>query len=359
MFHPNPSKKFKNSVIIILFVFIFLNSCSSSNENRNYHHEILLSEPIKIPQFHFDYLSENKLALQDYLASSSYWHVLSIDGAIIALNREAKDYCSPLLIRRPGGYSSSKYPYPERTFLNLSASLNNNSPSATKAQSKLLKSKFNDNTIVNLKMEKSENRVFSLMTLESQDQSLMFQVSESSNTSNREYTNEILNNVSSQMKLFSNAIRANNRFLNLSILPPGSVKQMSDDEVVIKQSVKTSDAYLASDYEYTVSGYINPTERGFIYLKVVSQLTKSSMNAVDKSYTIDDSDKEGTNTEYIGWSKNSNQKFNFCLQVSLIGGENEKDPKTPAEFQIWFQPSSNRSPRLLYKKSLLVNYLLK
>jgi hypothetical protein len=356
-FHLNLSKKNKNLVIIMLF--IFLNSCSWSKKNQKDYHEVLLSEPIKIPQFYFDYLSKNKLVLQDYLASSSYWHVLSIDGAIVALNREAKDYCSPLLITRPGGYSSSKYPYLERTLLNLSASLNNNSQYATKIQSQILQNKVDENTIVQLKMEKEEGGLFSIMTLESQDRNLMFQVSESSNSSSRKYTNELLSNVSSQMKLFSDAIRANDRVINLSTLPPGSVKQMIDDEVVITQSMKKSDSYPPSDYEYTVSGYINPAERGFIYLNVVSQITNSSMNTVDKSYTADDPDKEGTNSEYIGWSKKTNQKFNFCLQVSLRGGENEKDPKTPAEFQIWFQPSSNRSPRLLYKRALLVNYLLK
>ena len=328
-------------IIPALFLLIFsISSCLSPRENKSSGHKVKLSNPVKIPVFHLSYWAENKTILQDYLSSSKDWHVAPIDGPIVALPRAKEDGCKPLRLDQPGGYSDSRSPFPKANFLNLY-------PLSNVQFHHNLKNVFHENSTAYLSMKKSEDSYLSsLAIIEEKDKNLTIQVFENSLDNSRSFTTSFLTDLSSQMSKIKKVASSDASNINLSILPPKSAIISPLDKISIERSRDEGFG------RYIISGYINPGERGFIYLKINKKSDGKGINMVAKGGT------EGTNSEYVGWSKNPKQKFNFCLAALLQGGSNDSE-KILAEFQIWFRPSNGGLERLLHKKTLVVNVYLK
>ena len=324
----------------LFLLFFLITSCFPSKYKEEPYYEVKLSKPIKIPVFHLRHWAENKLILQDYLASSKDWHVAPIDGTVVAIPRMKGAGCEPLRLVQPGGYSDSIFPFPKTSLLNL------NPPPNTRFDQSL-KNVFHENSTAYLSMKKNEDGYLSSLTIiKNENIGFMVQVFEDSLDASRSFTTNLLMDISSQMGKIKKVASSDVSNVDLSILPPGSAIISPSEKISIENS---RDERFGM---YIVSGYINPGERGFIYLKVNRKADGKSINMFSKDET------EGTNAEYIGWSKNSKQKFNFCLAASLQGGPNDSG-KILSEFQIWFRPSNGGLERLLHKKTLLANVYLK
>jgi len=115
------------------------------------------------------------------------------------------------------------------------------------------------------------------------------------------------------MKKLLDSETAKTKGFDTDLMPRGSVIKSKDSEIVIDGS---------SGY-YNFKGYVNPGEKGYIYLRVYNPETKKDLiNDYFKMSPI----------EYSGWSDDPNEKFSFdildCIQSSTF--------KQKAMIEVWF-----------------------
>jgi hypothetical protein len=176
------------------------------------------------------------------------------------------------------------------------------------------------------------------LIIESKNKKLTVTADEISKDTPRVNTTKFLNATKEQLDKLANIPSTENK-VDESLLPVGSVV-LSDRPIISIQN--------EGDFEsgvYKVSGYINEGEKGLITLKVIEKNH-------DRIYRAD-----FTGSEYVGWSTNPMQKFNFCLGVKLWARFGNPE-RAEAEFQIWFKPADNSPERTIYWQTKTVKQLL-
>jgi hypothetical protein len=325
--------------MLLFLLMISLSSCLSHSVNTNYRNRANSeSLSINIPNMYMDYFSEEKKdILIDYLSKSSAWHVFPFRGTTIAMKRENAKVCNPILESLPSSYPGGVISGLKNSFFNLSRDVYQ-PPEFDYPVNKLI-----SNNVILLTMDPSydsnERIVNPLMSsnliIGSKDKKISLHVHEDSTDKQRESTKNYLIAVSNELKKLTNAIDTKKENIVDSILPLGSSILAPEQVISIKADTE------GGSILYSVSGFINLGKKGFVYLKLLS---KNSGNFIQP-------DQESTNAEYVGWSKNTDRKFNFCLGRRMRRNLTEKS--FSLEVQLWFKPSDNSLEELIYKETFI------
>ncbi len=327
--------------LAFLSLLISLNSCVLiSSEPLN---EIVYTQ-YKIPNLNLDFFADDrKDILVDYLTNSSEWHVFPIYEAIIAIKRDESNICNPTMISFPSSYPYRSIPGLGSNFFNLYSDT-----SQIREYSPTIKTKATENSQITLTMEKPyrfpdsrlpiSNALLSDLIVESKNKKLSLHSFDNSEDIHRPVTTKFLISTSKELEKLVKFTSKGNQLADESILPPGSILLSSQPIMSVKQPQDRSQG------RYNISGYINPGQKGFIYLKVIHNKTGKILL----------SEQESTNAEYIGWSKNPNQKFNFCIGAALNGSVDDAK-NVSVDFQIWFKPEDRSPEKMLIRQTRSVN----
>ncbi len=326
--------------ILSLFSLISLNSCVPP-----------VSEPLretihtqyKIPNLNLEFFADNrKDILIDYLTKSSEWHVFPIYETIVAKKRAESKTCNPVMASFPSSYPSGAIPG-LGDFLDLYADT-----SKIRESSSVPRNMATENSQITLTMENpsepSDNiqaqsdALLSDLIIESKNKKLSLHSFDNSEDIHRPITTKFLASTSKELEKLVKFTKKGNQIADKSILPPGSTLIFPQPMILVEERSRYHG-------EYNVSGYLNPGQKGFIYLEVIYNKTGKKVFR---------SQKESTNAEYIGWSNNPNQKFNFCIGAKLRGSADEAR-NVPVDFQIWFKPADLSPEKMLIQKTYLVD----
>jgi hypothetical protein len=336
------NKKSSYLLAYSLLSLIILNSCAPYYPELDKYNKKIYTQ-YKIPNLNLDFFADNRRdILIDYLTKSSEWHVFPIYETIVAIKRSESKTCNPVIVPFP-----SSYPY--RTipglgdFLDLYADT-----SKIRESSSVPRNMATENSQITLTMENpsepSDNihaqsdALLSDLIIESKNKKLSLHSFDNSEDIHRPITTKFLASTSKELEKLIKFTGKGTQFADQSILPLGSTLISPQPMILVEQRSRYHG-------EYNVSGYLNPGQKGFIYLEVIYNKTGKK---------VFPSQKESTNAEYIGWSNDPNQKFNFCIGVQLRGSADEA-MNVPVDFQIWFKPA-NRSPeKMLIQKTYLVD----
>jgi hypothetical protein len=335
----NKKRKF-SLVISSLFSLISLNSCVPS-----------VPEPIgetahtqyKIPNLSLYFFADNrKDILIDYLTKSSEWHVFPIYETIVAMKRFESKTCNPVIVPFPSSYRYGAIPG-FSDFLDLYADT-----SKIRESSSVPRNIATENSQITLMMEKTyappdnihdhSNALLSDLIIESKNKKLSLHSFDNSKDIHRPVTTKFLISTGKELEKLIKFTAKGNQLADESILPPGSILISTQPMMSVAQSPHWSQG------AYNVSGYINPGQKGFIYLKVIHNKTGETFR----------SEQESTNAEYTGWSDNPNQKFNFCIGAELRGYADDA-VNVSVDFQIWFKPEDRSPERMLIRKTRSVD----
>jgi hypothetical protein len=328
------------SWLFILTLFL-LSSCAFFNEQSD-EETYGNSSPIAIPNLYLSYFSQGrKDSLFRYLASSSKWHVTSLDGGLLAFPRESFNPCVvPKTLGLPSSYPDGEIPFMSLgggTYLNFS-------PEKDWFGNKSLQSRAIENTTHSLKLRKIDhkssvpsNDMESSLIVEAHDKSLNLAISEHSDGISRKHTRETLTDVSYQLKKLAHSNSMNDQEIDPSMLPPGSMKY-SQNQIV---SIKEGEGKFRGYNRYVISGYVNLGKKGFVYVKVLYTKNKKQILG----------DTTSTNAEYVGWSSDPKKKFNFCIGMSTDGTAKDV-PSFPADIQLWFHPSDGSQEIMISQQTV-------
>jgi hypothetical protein len=325
---------------LLLFSLISLNSCVSP-----------ISEPLeevvhtqyKIPNLNLDFFDDDRRdILIDYLTKSSEWHVFPIYETIVAMKRVESKTCNPVMASFPSSYPFRTIPG-LGSFLDLYADT-----SKIRESSSVPRNMATENSQITLTMAKSyappdnihaqSNALLSDLIIESKNKKLSLHSFDNSEDIHRPITTKLLVSTSKELEKLIKFTKKGNQIADESILPPGSTRISPQPMILVEERSRYQG-------EYNVSGYLNPGQKGFIYLEVIYNKTGKKVFR---------SQQESTNAEYIGWSNNPNQKFNFCIGAKLRGSADEAR-NVPVDFQIWFKPEDRSPEKMLIQKTYLVD----
>jgi hypothetical protein len=323
--------------LLLVLITLLLSSCYPFINNSIY----VDSPPIKIPNLYLkSFPKEKRDVLLNYLASSSDWHVTTVNGSLLALNREEfKSSCErPIMLGLPSQYYSGEIPF------TLDGLIFIFSPEVGMSRSVEPENRVKENETVSLKMEKMKPPYGNSYRLivENQDKSLeLFQGGNSEDFQNKQLYNK-LTGISRKLEKLAKSTSMNSQEIDPSILPPGSVKYSRNQIISIKRD---NDISPSPTHNYhIVSGYINLGKRGFVYVKAIRK--------EDGKLLL--SEQTSTNAEYVGWSANLNRKFKFCIEIEPDGGASTKLDYL-ADIQIWFHPSDGSPEIMLHQKTSRLN----
>lgn len=148
----------------------------------------------------------------------------------------------------------------------------------------------------------------------------------------RRFTVNAIKDVNNKLGLLLRSSAVKEKGYDETLLAKDSVKTCKDNEIGIKTGLQPG--------IYIVSGYLNPGEKGYIYLKVFNTETKQEvMLPLEQTYTI----------EYVGWSDNPDEKFYFNVVAMCKVGDWEHE--FLGRFEVWFVPANNSAERLLIQTS--------
>jgi hypothetical protein len=295
----------------------------------------------KIPNLNLDTFSEEKKdILFDYLSKSSEWHVFPVVGMTIAAKREKSKTCNPV----------QKH-FPRSDFTGLIGYAGNNPLSSDSdiIHYPIGETRANDKEIVNLSLYKYigksdappgyEPSLGSKLIIESKNKKLILNANEISKNTSRKSTTNFLYDIKGKLEKLAAYSLAKKNYE--SLLPPGSILVSERSIISIQKGEESSLG------EYNIHGYINAMEKGLIKIKVIN--LSGDINIQHSGF------KDSTDTEYVGWSTNPMQKFNFCLAVQLAA-RFESPTIANAEFQVWFKPANGKE-RMLLSQSQTVDLL--
>jgi hypothetical protein len=288
---------------------------------------------ILVPDINLNYFSQGKEEiLLDFLAKSSQWHVFPLNGKIIAIRRMDEKTCLPMEEAIPSSYLAGVYEEVRNDHFSLPL---NPEPHKTRiGETDGFKTSSEDSKI-SLPIRKVDGLWVSRLTIASRDKSIQFTTNEKSNDETRQKTiNNLLAIKNDLSRLIKTVFEQDSEKL-ISILPAGSS--------VLSGKESFSITGIGGGSFYTVSGFLNRGKKGFIYLKVFDKKGGSMIRG----------DRESTNAEYVGWSKDVNRKFSFCLGMRSLRMKLEPYEILPLEFQIWFHPSDNGPEELVYKETVV------
>jgi hypothetical protein len=294
-----------------------------------------------IPKLNLNlFAKENKDVLFDYLTKSSEWHVFPYSGMTIAAKRSNGKMCNPIhrfgqpldfigIIAYNEGYFSKSY---------------NEVPDKLGGFN-VRESKYNDKN-VRVKLSLSEdsrsemkNALASKLTIESDNKRLVLNVNEVSEDMRRTKTSSFL--YTTQQELEKLTSYSPSKKIDELILPSASTI-LSENSIF---SIQQNPDFFKSTV-YHISGYVNEGEKGLISTRVINR----SNNKVNIQYSDYGNSPNSPEVEFVGWSDNPKQKFNFCLAVTL-GGRYPTPGNAEAEFQVWFKPANNNNKeRMLFSQ---------
>ncbi len=151
---------------------------------------------------------------------------------------------------------------------------------------------------------------------------------ESSLDTNRTLTKEAISGVVKELKSLKEKYNVGGQKAVMELVPKSSIGPKTEMEIVSGTQSGL----------YTVRGFINPGEPGFIEILVVDAETALTIGKdINLLRTI----------EYIGWSSEKTEKFYFQSPVTIDGSQNiNNKKKIKAVFKVLFHPSDGR---LLYE----------
>jgi hypothetical protein len=318
--------------ILLALTALLLSSCGLFNDKSAH----VSSPPITIPTFYLSFFSKDKEdVLLNYLASSSDWHVTSINGSLLAIKRSNNHHCKePLMLNLPSASLDGKVNFSGGgPFFNFS-------PEVGISRYVEQANRVKENTTVSLKMDvRGSYGTTYEMVVENQDKSLeLYQDGFAEDFQNKRIHN-ILVGISYELEKLAKSRSITDREIELSILPPSSVKHSKNQIVSITKQYpeRFSNAHI-------VSGYANFGKKGLIYVKAIRKRDGSELLG----------DKSSTNAEYIGWSSDPNRKFGFCIGIHPEGTAIDK-PSFLADIQLWFHPSDGSPEIMVHKETLRLN----
>lgn len=331
----------KRKLLLLSSILSLLSSCYV-RDWRSESDTYVNSSPINIPNLHLKAFSkERKDVLLNYLASSSEWHVTSINGSLLALERDLDPKGAPcqlpMALGLPSSYPEGRIPFGDGgLFFNFSPEV---------GQSKYVEpeNRVQEGTTTSLKMkERKVNPPYTSyeLVVENQDKSLELYKGGLSDNISSKGLNNILTKISRQLEKLDKSTPGNSQEIDPSILPPGSVKY-SQEQIV---SIRRLEPKSPRSNRYTISGYINLGKKGFVYVKVINKKTGEKMLG----------DTASTNAEYVGWSSDPKKKFNFCLGINPAGSMKDF-PNFPAHMQLWFHPSDGSQEFIVAQHPILVH----
>lgn len=334
------NSKTKNFIKYFLVILVVTYTILSSL-NRYPTPKDIVAFQYNIPKLNLDIFSEDrKDILLDYLTKSSKWHVFPLSGRIVAARRSDSKTCNLAYKTSSDSKFAGMISYPQISLFGSAV----DAPDSMWYYPVQI-SKANDNSRVELSLEKvfdssgSKNSFGSKLIIESKNKKLTVTADEISKDTPRVNTTKFLNATKEQLDKLANIPSTENK-VDESLLPAGSIV-LSDHPIISIQN--------EGDFEsgvYKVSGYINEGEKGLITLKVID---KNHDRIISRAYF--------TESEYVGWSTNPMQKFNFCLQVKLWARFGNPE-RAESEFQIWFKPADNSPERTIYWQTKTVKLLL-
>lgn len=332
--------------LLLTLLALLLSSCYPFiNNSANVDNSVYVdSPPVKIPNLYLkSFPRERKDVLLNYLASSSDWHVTTINGSLLALKREEwESSCEkPMYLGLPSSYDDGKVPF------KLNDSIFIFSPEVGTSQWVKLENRVKENETVLLKMRVEQplrtypSRTYYELIVENEDKSLeLFQGGWSEDFQNKQLYKK-LTGISHELEKLVKSTSMNSQEIDPSILPQNSVKYSKNQIVSIKRNDNIVDSPVHN--YHTVSGYINLGKKGFVYVK---ELRKESGKVIV-------SDKSSTNAEYVGWSADPNKKMKFCIGITPSGGGTQPHPL--AYIQVWFHPSDDGPEIMLHQQTLRLN----
>jgi hypothetical protein len=299
----------------------------------------------KIPNLNLDTFSEEKKdILFDYLSKSSEWHVFPVGGMTIAAKREKSKTCNPVQKHFPRSNFTGLIGYAENNPLSSNSDI-----SGAIHHYPIGETRANDNERVSLPLYKYigssdappgyEPSLGSKLIIESKNKKLILNANEISKNTSRKSTTNFLYDIKGKLEKLAAYSLAKKNYE--SLLPPGSILVSERSIISIQKGEESSLG------EYNIHGYINAMEKGLIKIKVIN--LSGDINIQHSGF------KDSTDTEYVGWSTNPMQKFNFCLAVQLAA-RFESPTIANAEFQVWFKPANGKE-RMLFSQSQTVDLL--
>ena len=330
--------------LLIALSLFSLNSCISLSSGPA--GEIVHTK-YEIPNLNLDFFADDhKDILIDYLIKSSEWHVFPIYETIVAMKRDESKTCNPVMASFPSSY-------PDRTIPGLGNFLDLYSDtSKIRESSSVPRNIATGNSQIKLAMEKPysppdniyarSNTLLSKLIIESKNKKLSLHSFDNSEDIHRPVTTKFLMSTSKELEKLIKFTKKGKQLVNESILPPRSSLISSQLMMFVEKRSHYGEYYSG---KYKVYGHINPGQKGFVYLEVIYSKNRKKVFL---------SQKESTNAEYIGWSNNPNQKFNFCIGVNLTGSADETS-NVPVDFQIWFKPADLSPEKMLIQKTYLVD----
>jgi hypothetical protein len=283
------------------------------------------------------FAQEDSDVLFDYLTKSSEWHVFPFSGTTIAARRIKSKTCHPVKTSFPDLNFIGIIAYNREPFLNsyrdVSVDLNGSNVNESKYYDKNILAKIG---LFKYYFDSSKQKdIFaSNLTIESENKRLILNANEMSEDMYRTETTNFLYDVKQQLEKL--ARHSLNRNVDLSILPYNSYVLSNNSIFLVNKSQDSLDLGV-----YNISGYVNEGEKGFVSIKVISRSNDEKIQ--------DSGFKESADVEFVGWSNNPEQKFNFCLAVKL--GARYPTPETAeAEFQVWFKPANSNKERMLFSQ---------
>jgi hypothetical protein len=334
-------RNMKARFLLVILSLFSLNSCISPS-----------SEPVgetlhtqyKIPNLNLDFFADDRRdILIDYLIESSEWHVFPIYETLVAIKRSESKTCNPVIVPFPSSYPYGAIPG-LGDFLDLYADT-----SKIRESSSVPRNMATENSQITLTMENSyepsdnihaqSDALLSNLIIESKNKKLSLHSFDYSEDIHRPITTKFLASISKELEKLIKFTKKGTQLADKSILPPGSTRISPQPMILVEQPQSRYQG------EYNVSGYLNPGQKGFIYLEVIYNKTGKKVFR---------SQKESTNAEYIGWSNHPNQKFNFCIGAKLRGSA-DNARNVPVDFQIWFKPEDRSPEKMLIQKTYLVD----
>jgi hypothetical protein len=148
-------------------------------------------------------------------------------------------------------------------------------------------------------------------------------------TNERRETTRLLAAVNAELRALLASKTARERGFDPALLAPGSMIVNNDDQLTLADGMQPG--------IYMVSGYVNPGEKGSVFLLVFNEQTgEEVMLGTEKARTV----------EYVGWSDKPAEKFWFQSEAWCKVGDWEHE--YPARFEVWFEPANKGgAPRLL------------
>jgi hypothetical protein len=90
---------------------------------------------------------------------------------------------------------------------------------------------------------------------------------------------------------------------------------------------------------YTVRAYVNPSEKGYVYLKAFEATRGTPLSA---------GRLRESSLEYTGWSENADEQFYYNTRITIYEGD--WGVYYPARFELWFVPDTGEAERKLIEK---------